>query len=505
MLIPCACQNHPVFPLISESTHHDIDVLERPCNGPLTGTLHLGVGMRDEPTPLLGITHLLEHLIFRRMGEVTVKHNGHTTVDSMSIWATGSAAEVADFLNRAAQAIATLDELTEADVQKEKGVVASEITDHALSFHESMENYRFGTHGVGHANAGTPTLHSITLEEVLDWGHRWLTASNAVLTFTGPVPEDLDVTLPTGDVPERTEHPDLATPHDTVIASSKNGVALSLVADEKTSAFLGAALDDELTHDLRIDRGLIYSVNRWSHRVDESSRLLCFVLDARDEDVVSTTVAAVGTLRRLASEGFSDRALSTTANACRTNLAYVDGAAMYHLDEVAVDRLRRRSTTSLESELQAADTTTSAQLTESLAKVLPTLQIAAYATGDLTDAALEEAGLTVDPFVAWVDGAEEATGGRTFKSRRLGGDLPGGLTLRLTPERATISGRGTTRSLELADIAVAGLHECGCFEVRDHRGRIASIDPDDWRQSADVRAAVLELIPAERVRSLPSH
>lgn len=136
---------------------------------------------------------------------------------------------------------------------------------------------------------------------------------------------------------------------------------------------------------------------------------------------------------------------------------------------------------------------------------MPSVQVAVCDAIDLSTDDLTSLGLTVDPFRGWVDGAQTADSGKTYRSRRFGGDLPAGLKLTLGAERMTIAHGSDRMTVTYADLAVVGRHECGCFELLDRQGRVAKLDPDDWRQGADLASAFLERFDPGSVRTLPSH
>lgn len=461
--------------------------------------------MRDESADVMGVTHLLEHLLFRLMDRHVTQHNGHTQPDAMCLWVTGDPHEVASFLNNASQAVARLEDLTEEDLHQEKAVLAAELGNQGIGFDEGLAAYRWGASGLGLVDLGAPTLHSITRDEVVSWGRRWLTSGNAMLSFNGPVPEGLDVSLPPGPEPHRSEAMAPLNPAPGLVGSMKDGMALSLLTKQTTSPLLAAALADELKHELRHERRLIYSVDRWSVRVDEDQQACAFVFDPRLDDVEATAVATVKLLRRLADEGFSDRALAAVTSSCRTSLSYVDAAASGHLDEVVVDTLRGRTTMPLEEHLAAAEAVTSEQLSDLLSAAMPSVQVAVCDAVDLAADDLTSLGLPVDPFRGWVDGAQTASSGTSYRSRRFGGELPAGLKLTVGAERMTITHGTDHMTVAYSDLAVVGRHECGCFELLDRYGRVAKLDPDDWRRGADLASTFLQRVDPRSVRTLPSH
>ncbi len=140
-------------------------MLSAPCAGPLTGTFHVGVGTRDEPLHLLGVTHLMEHLVFRRMAPLTMLHNGEGGSDSVTFWACGTPEEVVTFLNALPGAFAGLADATDAELASELSVIGVE-QGRSPYFRGGMALYRHGASGLGRAHLGSPTLETITLEEV---------------------------------------------------------------------------------------------------------------------------------------------------------------------------------------------------------------------------------------------------------------------------------------------------------------------------------------------------
>ena len=75
---------------VNTSSHNGITSFWLDREGLCTGTLIFGVGMRDEPPTLAGITHLVEHVLLRLVQPATVVHGGTVTTDSLQFYALAS-------------------------------------------------------------------------------------------------------------------------------------------------------------------------------------------------------------------------------------------------------------------------------------------------------------------------------------------------------------------------------------------------------------------------------
>ncbi len=90
-----------------------------------------------------------------------------------------------------------------------------------------------------------------------------------------------------------------------------------------------------------------------------------------------------------------------------------------------------------------------------------------------------------------------------WRARRRG-DVPGQWAI-ITEDSLKTQAKGVTGSIRFDDIAVLGKRECGCLTVVDSRGRSATVDPDDWVRRKDLADRITARVPAELVRTFPSH
>ncbi|HEY1135079.1 MAG TPA: insulinase family protein, partial [Nocardioides sp.] len=268
--------------------------------GTVVGTLTFGVGAADEPPYLAGITHLAEHLVFRSIGDVGARANGVTGPDTVTFFTTGTAREVADFLEAVAAAVRE-PRFSADDLVRELHVIRAERPG-GESPDLGLLTYRFGLTGPGLAGAGWPALPAITVEEVREWMAHWFVAANAVLTSSAPLPTDLDLRLPIGRSPQRSV-PVPIVRAATLVEAPKHGVAASLLVPGEHADVLGACLERELFTELRTRRALVYTVAADTTPVGPDAVHLSLVLDPATVDVPATVELLVTTLRRIAVDG----------------------------------------------------------------------------------------------------------------------------------------------------------------------------------------------------------
>lgn len=485
----------PSFPPEQLSTHRGVPVLRRDLPGPLTGTLHFGVGTVDEPLHQMGISHLLEHLVCAGIVDPHADHNASTEPDSVTFWAVGSPEEVAGHLNAVAVSIGRLAQVSDAAVQRERKSLGIENPSGVEGIREGLLSYRYGADGLGRADLGEASVVGVTREDVVEWGRRWLTASNAVLTFSGPVPDGLAVNLPDGPGVVRERRVPAGHPHRSLIKSEKVGVGLSFVTATAEPELVQHALAHEIVQRLRVEAGLIYSADSWTHRDDDSTWHCSFVLDPRPQDTVEATVRLVALLDELRTRPLSEAAVKAASVARRIDLEIVTAPGR-HLDASAVDLLRGRTLRSLEESYEAAVGDPAGlreRLTRDLREALTTLQVAV--DDDVPDdERLQSLGLTVVPSSAWTPDPTPLRG-RRHRSR-WHGPLGPGTVMALRADRIQGRGQGRQESIALADVVLVLRDPDGSVTVLDRRGNRACFEPGDWRRGDALITRLLERISA---------
>lgn len=489
-----------MFPEVHTTSHRGIPVRWADLPGPVTGTLIFGVGHRDEPAELMGITHLIEHLAFRALEPITLQTGGVVTDESVSFFATGEPAAVAQFLNDICRALGRLGDVTTKDLKIEKSVLEVETgTTYPTA---GLLTYRYGLGGIGNANAHHAGHHALTPAELANWSATWLTAANAALTFTSAVPTELDIALPQGTRPERwTGKPVITTP--CLIESGKVGVAASLLVDTALAFELGEALRHASHHRLRHELGLVYSPDVFYTRIDGRSTQVDVILDPDAEHVPRVVEETLTLLRRLAAEGFSEEVITTVRCQWLTSLAWVNAEVGSYLDGSSAAALLGVPCPTPQDVLERAESFTGQQLRAALTQSLDSLLIAFDGDESLDKEWVTSSGLEYDRFDPWDEGLDLPE----HRGRRWHGKLRGEASrvqLSLHGGLLITQSRHGTGAIRLSDLAVVGHCDCGCLQLIDFRGRYAVVDPDDWYRGKSMTKAILAGVRPEIVRRFPS-
>src|SRR5690348_13902346 len=109
--------------MVTKSSHKRMPSYSVDRGGIFTGSLIFGVGFRDEPVTLAGITHLVEHAVLRMVQPVTLWHGGSVQMDSVEFYACGEADAVAGYLNAIAAAVSGFTAMREEDLALEKSIM----------------------------------------------------------------------------------------------------------------------------------------------------------------------------------------------------------------------------------------------------------------------------------------------------------------------------------------------------------------------------------------------
>ncbi|MGV8885235.1 MAG: M16 family metallopeptidase [Microbacteriaceae bacterium] len=354
-----------------------ITTFEAEIAAPLTGTLRFGVGTRDEDPRTVGLAHLVEHLVMRGVGRVSIPHNAETASDNLAFYATGTPDRVADFLNRVSDSVGRLGETTAEELQAEIDTVATELGDDYEDTQCGPLQIRYGLSGPGLVNFGHPALSSMSLDDVRDFARTWLVASNAVLTFTGDAPAGLAVRLP--DAPPVERRPAPAVQHTAIPGwTSSPAAPLSLSFEVRASVpvlfALCSMVETALMDALRRDTSLVYAVDTHMLRIDEDRTHMIFWINPTEENVERSAVLAVATLRSLATDGFDDEVFRHVIDSAE-NEAQFPASHEAWLDGLAVDHLRAHESMGFGEMVEATASLTNEDIQRTLAESMQTLLV----------------------------------------------------------------------------------------------------------------------------------
>ncbi len=165
-------------------------------------------GARDEATPVMGVSHFLEHMMFkgteefeaaelnRRFDEMGARNNAFTSNEMTCFYAhvlperLGSCVELLGKMMRPA--------LRQADFDTEKGVILEEIAMYKdnpfwVLYEASIERH-FGTHPLSHRVLGTTeSITALTSQQMREYFETRYSADNTIVALAGKMDFEREV------------------------------------------------------------------------------------------------------------------------------------------------------------------------------------------------------------------------------------------------------------------------------------------------------------------------
>lgn len=165
-------------------------------------------GARDEQTPLMGVSHYLEHMMFKGTDAISAEelnqvfddlgasNNAYTTRESTCFYAH----VIPDSSERAIDMLAKMmrPALRQDDFDTEKNVIQEEIAMYAdnpfwVLYEQCVANH-YNTHGLGHRVLGTPeSIDAMKRDQMLDYFQNRYSADNTIVSVAGNL--DFDTTV----------------------------------------------------------------------------------------------------------------------------------------------------------------------------------------------------------------------------------------------------------------------------------------------------------------------
>lgn len=157
-------------------------------------------GARDEATPLMGVSHFLEHMMFKgtakrsaaevdqEFDDIGADHNAFTTSEMTAF----HAHTLPEHLDRATEILADImrPALRQEDFDSEKSVILEEIAMYAdvpfwVLYERAMEEY-YGEHPLSHRVLGTTdSITRLTRDEMMAYFTTRYSADNTVVAVSG--------------------------------------------------------------------------------------------------------------------------------------------------------------------------------------------------------------------------------------------------------------------------------------------------------------------------------
>ncbi|MBO9553736.1 hypothetical protein [Cellulomonas sp.] len=486
-----------------------------------TVTLFFGVGHKDMAPWTVGITHLVEHLVMRRVGHVSIPNNAESGMVTTNFYATGTPARLADFVRRVCDAVTWLREVTDDDLELERRTILAEVgMSSVYASHGDPFAARYGLAGVGLGAVSHTRLLDWAAEEVRAVAAQWFHAGNALLSSTAPLPEGLVLPLPAGPAPRRTLHPAPLWPGRTWQVGRDQALLLSGSVDgdldRSLSALAMSVLDDVLHHELRTALGQVYSVDGVGYQVDPYSSVVASALDPERSVAADATRATLRVIERLALEGPTVDELDRTRGTLLESLALGAGRAGW-FDSIASWSVRGIDVPTFDQETATIRDARPEDLRPALAAYARSLLVSIPCTlagdTDLIDHLTSQWGaqyadLTADPQgrtgkdfskallndaggsgpLRLLKASDRMFSGKRFSAAR-------GVDVWLLPDRLVVAGGGQVDTVVLDDIVLVGTDEDGDVELVTQRGAAMLLNPSLFKGLRDPFAAMVRHLP----------
>ena len=236
--------------------------------GPLKATLTFRVGASDESFPTVGITHLIEHLIYSRMPVLHHEHNGTVGLFATRLTLEGNNDQVVAALAGIGRAICDIaaGKVTNAEIENEVRILQAEASGVVPPSLAEMLDARFGPVGLGLSAVESTYIDRNTPETVSRWASKYFTSGNVVLALSGPPPEGMRLGLPGGPRQERIRQETLQGAGRSEYPSQGDEVVISFEVPptghglECVNGVLSRTLRDRAILALRRSEGLLYDM-----------------------------------------------------------------------------------------------------------------------------------------------------------------------------------------------------------------------------------------------------
>jgi hypothetical protein len=303
--------------------------------GRLTARLLFGVGLADETLLTTGITHLIEHLTMRQVGEHAYAANASVGTFVTEFEVSSSPEVVSAHLAQVCGALSGLD-VEPLDV--ERNVIGVEERRRERSANPVVAwplSMRYGARGPGLIASPHIAPSRADGPEVAAWCREWFHAGNAALVLDGPPPEGLRLPLPAGS-PVRREPPAVLGWSTPGWREIEDGVIVALYGPRSAALAAGVhVLEHRLTKLLRHKLGVVYELATATTAVPEDQFAIGLGTDIDDANVDRMTAAVLYAIDALCDDGPTEAELAFVRDGFAEDIASADFALYAAYDEAA--------------------------------------------------------------------------------------------------------------------------------------------------------------------------
>jgi predicted Zn-dependent peptidase len=353
----------------------------------------VGVGSRYEPESLGGVSHFIEHLLFkgsRRFGSTEIDEifdamgaemNAGTSKETTSVYA-----RVLDrHLERALEVMADMVlRPAWADVDAERQVVIEEIAmyedEPSDKVHDVLAGAIFGDHPLGRPVIGrADVISSVPVPQIARWHHGRYVPGNIVVAAAGNLAHDEIVKLvegafgaapaasaeaatPAASSPavrfhaKETEQYHLALGGPGIARGDDRRFALRVL-----DTILGGSTSSRLFQEVREKRGLAYAVYSFTNQYLDSGQVGLYV-GTRPDRISEALEAIGGELRRLQDEDVPPDELDRARENVKGRTTLSMESTLAHMNRLGTSVLTDVPLLSLNEILQAVDEVTAEEV-----------------------------------------------------------------------------------------------------------------------------------------------
>jgi len=340
------------YPYHKTTLPNGVRIVTGPMSGVKSGTLILSytVGSRYEPPAISGVSHFLEHMLFkgteRRPDPKQISAeiegvggvlNAATSQEATSYWFKAPSTHFASSFDVVADIVRN-SVIETGELDKERAVILEEIRSMQDSpedlIHDVIDEVVWGDQALGRSVAGTEeTVSGIDRETMVDYWRRNYEPSRLVVAAGGDVRHEDVVALTERFFGDLMEHPAPDETITTVNDQTETRVrlverdteqahlclalpALSYATDRRyvqstIEAILSSGMSSRLFQEIREKRGLVYSVYGYFRPYADVGQGVMYA--GTDLNRVEETVEAlVGELRKLRDERVPEEELQRT-------------------------------------------------------------------------------------------------------------------------------------------------------------------------------------------------
>ena len=490
-----------MFPQVHESTIDGIPTYWTEIDQTSKAIVTFGVGERDEPASLSGITEVAAQIVLSKMEPIAHSHTAVVGASVLTFTLVGAQADLPSLVDELCDHIRHLSHAAAEDIRLAKDFLSPDGGPESHTAFTSLLAYRFGYAGIGKATAGTIGIQTLDADDLAAWSARYLHRDNLVLAFIGAAPAMAAGSLAVG--PARTAAPE----HDvidrpTILLSDRYELSFSLISRPIVSSLLAGALEYEIMDHLARRTPLIRSMDFELIDVDAHTTSIDVHLEPLKGATPRALDALVDLLWRTRVEGVSPQAIAHVMRDWKAASENVTEVAEHALRAAAYGDLLARPVQSPTAMQAAADAFTHDSITGLVRDALPTLLIAVNDDVDLDTTKIDKDVFRIDDGLIWRPATtDEAARSTRWRARRRA-RREGVKRLSLNETRLRLSGSSGAAEVLLEELIDVAANEIGWLSLTDRRGRVGFLDPSDFHGGRSIVDELAGRLGSGAVRSI---